>query len=103
MGKAPGFAHLKAYIARYWNTTALSEIYWNDEGYYIVKFRNAQDKDDIPCSGPYTMNGMPLCLKKQSYTFDFQKEMPTTLPLWVRLYNLPLDCWGPRTSSKIAS
>lgn len=33
----------------------------------------------------------------------FQKEMPTTLPLWVRFYNLPLNCWGPRTLSKIVS
>ncbi|KAF3642699.1 hypothetical protein FXO38_20978 [Capsicum annuum] len=72
----------KITFARNWNGVASPEINWHDEGYYIVKFQNAQDRDDIMCSGPYTIKGIPLCLKKWSATFDFQKEMPTTLPLW---------------------
>ncbi|KAF3672647.1 hypothetical protein T459_05081 [Capsicum annuum] len=72
----------KITFARNWNGVASPEIYWHDEGYYIVKFQNAQDRDDIMCSGPYTIKGIPLCLKKWSAAFDFQKEMPTTLPLW---------------------
>ncbi|KAM3222421.1 hypothetical protein P3L10_021691 [Capsicum annuum] len=55
---------------------------WHDEGYYIAKFNNSQNRDEILYSGPYTMNGMPLYLKVWSPKFDFQQEMPTTLPLW---------------------
>lgn len=49
------------------------------------------------------MNGVPLILKKWDTKFDFQQEFPTTIPLWVRFPNLPLNCWGPVTLSKIAS
>lgn len=64
IGKASVFTYLKNYIARYWNGVASPEVYWHNEGYYMVKFQNAQDRDDIMCSAPYTINGMPLCLKK---------------------------------------
>lgn len=35
--------------------------------------------------------------------FDFNKEFPTTIPLWVKFPKLPMSCWGKGSLSRIAS
>lgn len=35
--------------------------------------------------------------------FSFQKEILRVLPVWIRLYNLPLFFWGKNTLGRIAS
>ncbi|KAG5619998.1 hypothetical protein H5410_005216 [Solanum commersonii] len=52
-------------------TKKLNKLYLHDEGFYITP------------------------------TIDFQKDFPTTVPLWVRLYNLPLNCRGTISLSKM--
>lgn len=70
--------YLKSYIARTWNNATMPELFYHEEVFYIVKFRTAQDRGGILSSGPYTMTGMPLLLKKWTSAFDFQTEFPST-------------------------
>nr|XP_016464393.1 PREDICTED: uncharacterized protein LOC107787350 [Nicotiana tabacum] len=54
-------------------------------------------------NGPYTISNRPIILKPWIADFDFNKEFPTEIPLWVKFPNLPMSCWGSRTLSRIAS
>lgn len=38
-----------------------------------------------------------------THDFDFQKEVLTEIPLWLKLPNLPLSCWGSNSLSRIGS
>ncbi|XP_070016006.1 uncharacterized protein [Nicotiana sylvestris] len=61
------------------------------------------DMNEILYSGPYTMNKKPLILKPWTVNFDFTKEFLIEIPLWVKLPNLPMSCWGGQSLSRIAS
>ncbi|XP_021765919.1 uncharacterized protein LOC110730423 [Chenopodium quinoa] len=47
--------------------------------------------------------GKPAIIKPWSPKFDFGAEILRTIPLWVKFPNLPLNCWGPETLSRIGS
>ncbi|KAF3639841.1 hypothetical protein FXO38_22425 [Capsicum annuum] len=103
IGEAPSYAYLKAYSGITWNTVTFPEVFYQEKGFYIVKFKSVNDMDGILAIGPYIMNGMPFLLKKSTSDFDFWTEFPSIIPLWVRFYNLPLNCWGSKILSEIAS
>ncbi|KAF3675337.1 hypothetical protein FXO37_05924 [Capsicum annuum] len=42
-GEMPGFNFMKRYIAQQWSAVAKPELYYHDEGYYIVKFQFEPD------------------------------------------------------------
>ncbi|XP_060195078.1 uncharacterized protein LOC132624291 [Lycium barbarum] len=103
MGDTPSYTFMSNYVARNWNTVACPEVYYHDEGYYIVKFQSPEDRDEIMFAGPYTMNSIPLVLQFWTPEFDFHEEYPRTMPLWVKFPTLPMIYWGPRTLGNIAS
>ncbi|PHU12105.1 hypothetical protein BC332_19035 [Capsicum chinense] len=80
-GEAPALSYMRNYIALYWNFVAKPELYYYDDGFYIVKFQNTQDIDDVLFSGPYSINSKPLILQYWTHDFDFTQELPTTIPL----------------------
>ncbi|XP_019242475.1 PREDICTED: uncharacterized protein LOC109222589 [Nicotiana attenuata] len=44
-----------------------------------------------------------MIVKAWSENFDFSKEILQTIPVWVKFPNLPLNCWGARSLSRISS
>nr|XP_009770730.1 PREDICTED: uncharacterized protein LOC104221364 [Nicotiana sylvestris] len=72
IGETPNFSYMSSYIARNWNSVATPDIYLHDDGFYIVKFKNIHDRDEILYSEPYTVNSMPMILKVWSSDFDFK-------------------------------
>lgn len=75
----------------------------HEQGYFIVKFQSKEDIQEKMLADPYSINYRPLILKQWSPEFDFSKEFPTDIPLWVKLPHLPLNCWGPNSLSRISS
>ncbi|XP_019255020.1 PREDICTED: uncharacterized protein LOC109233591 [Nicotiana attenuata] len=62
-----------------------------------------EDMKEILLAGPYTISNRPVILKQWTTDFDFEKEFPTEIPLWVRFPKLPLNCWGKNSLRRIAS
>ncbi|XP_021734452.1 uncharacterized protein LOC110701169 [Chenopodium quinoa] len=58
------------------------EVYWHDDGYFIINLCSSDDKDTILCSGPHMFLGKPAIVK---------------------FPNLPLNCWGSDTLSRNGS
>eukprot|EP00253_Pinus_taeda_P024612 PITA_24612 len=53
-----------------------------------------EDKDLIFRNGPYFMGPQGLYLNKWTPDFDPTVDVPSAVPLWVRLPNLPVHCWN---------
>lgn len=51
----------------------------------------------------YTISNRPIILKPWTADFDFSREFPTEIPLWVKFPNLPMNCQGSKSLSRIAS
>ncbi|XP_070012294.1 uncharacterized protein [Nicotiana sylvestris] len=103
LGEKPEDNYMERYINQMWNTVTMSELYYHDEGYYIVRFHSMVDIKEIICDAPYTMNNRPLIMKQWSPQFDFGSEFLIKIPLWVRFPKLSMNCWSGNSLSKIAS
>ncbi|XP_019265727.1 PREDICTED: uncharacterized protein LOC109243273 [Nicotiana attenuata] len=49
------------------------------------------------------LSNKPIIVKVWSADFDFTKEVLQTIPVWVKYPNLPLNCWGQKSLSRISS
>ena len=100
-GKYPGFVTLKSIIANVWKCDATLSIHEN--GWLVYEFKKEEDKMAVLNGGPYLIYGRPLLLKSMPEFFDFSKNEMSSVPVWVKLPNLPLKCWSLRSLSKISS
>ena len=57
-------------------------------------FGLAEDRDLIFQNGPYFMGPQGLYLNKWTPDFDPSQDVPSTVPIWVRLPFLTLHCWN---------
>jgi len=72
-------------------------------GWIVFKFTSEEDRLSVLNGGPYFIYGRSLMLKNMPRCFRFGGEEFATVPVWVQLPDLPLDCWNARALSKIAS
>ena len=100
-GKYPGFGALKSIIGNTWKCDATLSIHEN--GWLVYEFKDENDKMAVLNGGPYLIYGRPLMLKSMPEFFDFSKNDMSSVPVWVKLPNLPLKCWSIRSLSKISS
>ncbi|KAL5134431.1 Transposon TX1 uncharacterized protein [Glycine soja] len=92
---------MKSYMVKMWNFVKLPEMYYHDDGYFILRFNSHDGMDVVLMKGPYTIRNVPLLLKEWKPNFNLQRDMLRTLPLWVKLPKLPLHLWGVKSFNKI--
>jgi hypothetical protein len=63
-------------------------------GYFLFEFTSKEDKELIFRNGPYFMGPQGLYLNKWTPDFDPEEDVPSAVPVWVRLPNLPIHCWN---------
>ncbi|CAK8563925.1 unnamed protein product [Lathyrus sativus] len=76
---------VKNYMTRTWNFVTLSEIYYNDEEYFILKLKSCKDRDKVIMNGPYTFQNMPMVIMEWRQDFSMERDVLRTIPLWVKL------------------
>ncbi|XP_058783726.1 uncharacterized protein LOC131658451 [Vicia villosa] len=103
LGETLSMHAVKNFMEKTWNFVALPELYFNDSGYFIVRFKSYEDLSQVMEQGPYFIYGKPLFLKYWSIDFELKDDLLRVLPLWITLPNLPLHLWGEKSLSKIAS
>ncbi|XP_058775297.1 uncharacterized protein LOC131649555 [Vicia villosa] len=94
---------VKQYMMRNWNYVKLPDMYYNDAGYFILRFHSYDDRDTVMMKGPYTIRNLPMLLREWKPDFDMKKDMLCTLPIWIKLPQLPLYLWRAKSLSKIGS
>ncbi|XP_021765923.1 uncharacterized protein LOC110730426 [Chenopodium quinoa] len=99
----PTIVVVHRFIVQQWCDVQKPEIFWHDDGYFIINCCSISYKDTILCSGPQMFMGKPAIIKPWSPKFDFGAEILRTILLWVKFPNIPLNCWGPETLSRIGS
>ncbi|XP_070039144.1 uncharacterized protein [Nicotiana tomentosiformis] len=103
VGTTPTTKALEMFVASQWNFVSKPIIFYHNEGYFVIKFTNMDDRDVILYSGPHTIGNKPIITKGWTPEFNFKDEILKTIPLWVTLPNLPLNCWSADSLSSIGS
>ncbi|KAH0665450.1 hypothetical protein KY285_026656 [Solanum tuberosum] len=62
-----------------------------------------EERDKVLCSGPHHLLRRPVIMKPWVPEFNFKEEILTTIPVWIKLPNLPLNRWNSVVLSKIGS
>ncbi|XP_058764506.1 uncharacterized protein LOC131637957 [Vicia villosa] len=103
LGKDLSMNAVKQFMLRTWNFVKLPELFYHDDGYFLMKFKNNKEKEMVLLRGPYSIQTMPMILKNWCPEFNFQRDMIRTIPVWIKLPNLPLQMWGASNLGKIGS
>jgi len=99
-GRFPGVAAVRS-LREGWKVQC---THWlHRSGWIVFKFLSEEDRLEVLNGGPYFAYGRNLMLKILPRCFTFGDEEVATIPLWIQLPDLPLDCWNVRALSKIAS
>ncbi|XP_009798363.1 uncharacterized protein [Nicotiana sylvestris] len=103
VGNTPTIGALERFIVSQWNFVAKPMIFYHNEGYFVIKFNNMEDRDAILYSRPHTIGNKPIITKIWTPEFNFKDEILKTILLWVTLPNLPSNCWSADSLSRIGS
>ncbi|CAK8532363.1 unnamed protein product [Lathyrus sativus] len=103
MGADLSMNAVKDFMTRSWNFVQLPDMYFNDEGYFILRFKSFTDRDEVMLRGPYMLRNIPLLIREWRPDFKIKDELLRTLPIWVKLPQLPIVLWGDTSLNKIGS
>eukprot|EP00253_Pinus_taeda_P013643 PITA_13643 len=93
MGLWPTEKALQSWIRYHWKPKGSIDLHLGSKGFFMVVFTNIEDKDKIFEGGPYFYVVVGLYMRPWVMNFVLEKKTFTLVPVWVRLYSLPLDYW----------
>lgn len=76
---------------------------YHDDGYYVFKFQTMAAKEKVIQAGPYFYVNKPLILRNWELDFEFNADMFSQIPVWVKFPSLPVGYWSVKALSKVAS
>lgn len=103
VGQRPYYNHLKNSLLHMWSPVGRIEIHARENGYFIFKFHDPIDCQKVTSEGPWMYDGRLLILKKWSPASTFDRDVLSSLPLWIRIPSLPLKIWSRQALSEICS
>jgi len=91
MGMWPTERALCQWIKQHWKPRGDVKLHLGAKGFFTVVFTNLEDKDRIFDGGPYFMASAGLYMRPWKANFAPEKESFTQVPVWIRLFSLPID------------
>ncbi|GAV73257.1 DUF4283 domain-containing protein [Cephalotus follicularis] len=103
VGKQLPAKSVKEVMLRKWGQVARFSFHSVSNGVFLVKFENGQARDWVMDNGPWDICGYHLALRKWSKGMSLKLEECNTIPIWVKLSNVPIQFWTKMGLSYIAS
>lgn len=103
MGLWPTEKALQMWIMYHWKPKGSTDLHLRSKGFFTVVFISIEDKDKIFEGGPYFYAATGLYMQPWIMNFVPEKETFTLVPIWVRLYSLPLDYWQTKLLAAIGN
>ncbi|XP_019235016.1 PREDICTED: uncharacterized protein LOC109215406 [Nicotiana attenuata] len=75
LGDNPYKKSMDNYVTNVWNFVEKPQILYHDEGYYIFRFQNIEERDLVLQAGTYTYHNKPLILQHWSMDFKFDPRI----------------------------
>ena len=95
--------HVKSFVERLWGKHEIPEISTTDNGLYIFRFKDLVARDWVLDNGPWYFVGRPIILRFWKPGMEMLNVQITSLPIWVKFFNIPLEYWTVTSLGYIAS
>ncbi|GKG64301.1 RNA-directed DNA polymerase, eukaryota, reverse transcriptase zinc-binding domain protein, partial [Tanacetum coccineum] len=57
------------------------------------KFKHETGMNAVLDNSPWLVGGRPLIVQKWSPEISFEKTEPESVPLWIKMFAIPLEAW----------
>jgi len=91
MGLWPTGKNMYTWIRNNWKPKGDITFHLGSKGFFTVVFNSLEDKDRVFEEGPYFYVAAGLHMRPWVMKFVLERETLTSVPVWIRLYSLPLD------------
>nr|GEZ56627.1 hypothetical protein [Tanacetum cinerariifolium] len=78
------------YVSNTWRKFGFERIIRNDDGVYLFKFATKSGRDQVIEKGSWMIRKSPIILSKCSPSVTLKRGEVTKVPVWVKLYNVPV-------------
>lgn len=72
---------VRQFMSKVWNFFALPELYYMDDGYFIIRFKTKDEVDDVMAKGPYAIYKQTMFLKYWSANFVLKDNLLRVIPI----------------------
>ena len=90
LGNKPFYLHLKACVAKLWKPKCSMEVHSRENGYFFFKFGEEEECNRILQNGPWLFDGRLIVLKRWTEGLELERDLLSSVPIWVRMPSLPL-------------
>ena len=94
---------VRSFVERLWGKHEIPEISTTDNGLYIFRFKDPEARDWVLENGPWYLVGRPIILRSWKPGMEMLNVHITSLPIWVKFFNIPLEYWTVTSLGYIAS
>ncbi|KAF7846853.1 hypothetical protein BT93_L3667 [Corymbia citriodora subsp. variegata] len=101
-GKRLPFRLVESALKHLWGQRLL-EVKANDQGFYFFHIADSEFRREVLEGGPLTVARVPLILQQWQPMLELKKGEHSSIPVWIRLKNIPYGLWSATGLSKIAS
>nr|GEW95485.1 hypothetical protein [Tanacetum cinerariifolium] len=91
------------YVTNTWRKFGFERITRNDDGVYLFKFATKSGRDQVIDKGPWMIRKSPIMLSKWSPSVSLKKGEVTKVPVWVKMYNVPVLAYSEDGLSLLAT
>ncbi|KAJ0074991.1 hypothetical protein Patl1_34214 [Pistacia atlantica] len=96
------FHSVQCCALKLWQKYGIKEVMLNDKGFYFFKFGDEVEMMNCLEDGPWLFKNRPRLLQKWQPEMELNKEALRLIPVWVKLFDVPLEFWSPDGLSYIA-
>ena len=97
------FSVVRSLVNRLWGKKKMPNISTTENGLYFFRFRDPEARDWVMDAGPWHLAGRPFILRTWKPGMDMLDIQLSTIPIWVKFYNVPLEYWTSTSLGHIAS
>lgn len=94
---------LESWMRSTWQVEGDFDILVAGNGFFLVDFSCISDRNRVFEGGPYFFNQVGLFIKPWHGGFNAAEDLPSRVPVWVRLPWLPLEFWREDILQQIAA
>ncbi|XP_020699283.1 uncharacterized protein LOC110111654 [Dendrobium catenatum] len=102
-GGDPPLRIISSELRRQWMQYGKFHLTMVGMGWVLCSFYEPDHMEAMMTNGPWFVNGKIIGMDKWSQNFSTNSLKGLTVPVWIRLPNLPLQCWDNINLYRVAS
>ncbi|XP_021996381.1 uncharacterized protein LOC110893589 [Helianthus annuus] len=103
LGDRLPFPVVEYYVKNVWAKYGFVKLMMNSDGFFFFKFDSKEGMHKVIDNGPWLIRKIPLFLNIRGPSVSLKKEGIKSVPVWIRLHNVPLAVYTDDGLSLLAS